>query len=336
MQYDLAALELKLVRILRKQGFVTNEIRLIGLLGQGNRGSVFALTLGGIYHVVKVYSSKDDLRAELKNLKKVIPKDRLLFWWEEQKYSPKVNFVVLEVPEGQELNSSNLTESRAEILAVRLAELHRIRYRQRVSATSLREKLERSIPAYLKHIELMGRDIAPYKAISDELVKAVRDNPEQFRVKKARIHGDLWWANIIVTKEDVYLVDWESLRRGDPAEDIAKLRVITYGHRSPQLPTFFWQSGDDTGKMPMLMKKILEYSDDPALIKRLQFYIAYQALRELASRYIGGSTREAMNKIVADDLLNLAHDPLAAPPDLNQYGYLEEVKQEHAVAGAIR
>ena len=37
------------------------------------------------------------------------------------------------------------------------------------------------------------------------------------------IHGDPWLANVLVDGDDWHLLDWDGLRRGDPASDYAML-----------------------------------------------------------------------------------------------------------------
>ncbi len=334
---SLSQLELELIELLQAQGLPVEEIRLVGLLGKGNRAIVFSVMIDGVYHVLKVYGSSELMHAELRNLRKVIPKQRFFFSWQEGLGRSKLNIVILEVPEGSELNSSLINQTTADRLADRLAELHVIRYRQRVSLTGLREQLERYSQPFLAHIKLMGRDAATYEAILERLRQLLTADEQLFRTRKVRIHGDLWWPNIIVAREDVYLIDWESMRRGDAAEDLAKLRIFVYGPRTFSGPSFFWKSSDDRLKLSSLIKTIVERHNqqvgDDRLTKRLAFYLPFFCIQELWSLYIHGQTERAMNPIIADDLLGLVADPFAPPPDLTQYGYFEELERERYEAG---
>src|SRR6266536_2308102 len=122
---NLAELELELIGLLQGQGWQAEEIHLIGLLGQGTRATVFSVVIDGAYYVLKVYDSKDSLQAELKKLRR-ISRDRLLFYWQARAGGPGRNLAIIEVPEGQELNSSLLTDAVIDRLAERLAELHQI------------------------------------------------------------------------------------------------------------------------------------------------------------------------------------------------------------------
>lgn len=325
---NLPQLELDLIDILIGQGLSVQEIRLIGLLGEGTRASVYSVMLDGVYHVLKVYDSRESLRAELRHLRRMIPKDRFLFWWEAKVDGHNINLAISEVPEGTNFTSAKLTEQTGEVLALKMAELHRIRYRQKVSVTSLRDQLERYSELFLKHIEVLGRDLAPYEALVDRLRQQLTTNDELFRTNKVRVHGDMWWPNIIVAKEDVYLIDWESVRRGDAAEDIAKLRIFLYGARRGL--AYFWNDPADGPKLAKLMQQIVQVHGDVTgdlnLIERLKYFLPYMCIHELGGRYVSGLTSQAMNQIVADEALRLADDPLGPPPDLKLYGYWDEIQ----------
>ncbi len=332
---SLPNLELTLIGLLQRQGLAVEEMRLIGLLGQGTRATVFSAMIDGVYHVLKVYDSRDSLQAELKNLKKMIPKERFLFWWDENFGAAKLNLVIIEVPEGRELSSDQLTPDRAAQVADHLAQLHSIRYRQRVSLTGLKEQLRRHSQPFLAHIKLMQRDPVPYQKLLDQMARMLDDQPEIFRANKVRIHGDLWWPNIIVAKEDVYLIDWEDMRRGDAAEDIAKLRIIIYWLRNLNAPAFFWQDPEHADCLGLLMQAIAsrhqQICDDPNFEYRLRFYLPLFCIRELAERYLALDTNSdldrSVNQIWADEALLLTDKPLAAPPDIERYGYWEQLQQ---------
>jgi Ser/Thr protein kinase RdoA (MazF antagonist) len=59
-------------------------------------------------------------------------------------------------------------------------------------------------------VELMSQHVASADAFGEPLTKPV--------------HGDLWLNNILwVSRNDWYLVDWDDIRIGDPAADLASL-----------------------------------------------------------------------------------------------------------------
>lgn len=330
----LAELELQLVDLLTTQGLPVQEIRLIGLLGEGTRASAYSVMVDGVYHVLKVYDSSDSLRAELKNLRKMIPKDRFLFWWQEKIDGYKINLAIFEVPEGQELNSDLLTPDCIGKIAEKLQELHRIKYRQRISYSSLKESFDRQKEPYLKQIESIGRSVKEHQDFLEQLDNYLVQNQDLFRDHKVRIHGDLWWPNIIVASNDVYLIDWESIRRGDAAEDIAKLRIVTYWPRNESNPTYFWRSSGHRDRLAQLMRTIAtthqQANGNDNLERKLRFYLPHLCIYELAQRYInGGHERPASilkNLFLADEAMRLFNDPLAPPPDLTQYGYWDQIQ----------
>lgn len=326
----LQELELELIDLLASQGLPIEEIRLIGLLGRGSRATVFSVIIDGVYHVLKVYDTKENLQAELKNLKKIIPKDRFLFWWEERIEQSMLNIAIIEVPEGKPLTESSLNEFTTDRLSTHLAELHGIRYRQNVSVSSLQRLLRRHAGIYLKAIEQMGQDPSAHKQMLDNLNLILKDEPDLFRVSKVRTHGDLHWPNIIVAKEDVYLIDWESMGRGDAALDIGKLRIVIYWGVN-NYETVFWDGAKDRTKVAALVKEIAikhaAVNGDKTLSDRLKVYLPFECIKILSERYLAGHTETgfetAVNNILADEALVLASDPFAIPPSLDSYGYFE-------------
>lgn len=335
MHNDVASLEFRLLDILQSQGLAVEEIQLVGLLGKGSRATVFAVTINGEYHVLKVYDSADSLKAELKHLKRIIPKDKLLFSWQEVDDGGTLNLIIIEVPEGKELNASAIDAGISSKIGLRLAELHRIRYRQKVSVRSLRVDLELWHEPSLNLVRQLGLDIAPYEELYKQLFDRLEKNPDSLRVPKVRIHGDMWWPNIIYTGGDIYLIDWESVRRGDAAEDIAKLRIYLYWPRNYRpAANFFWRSDGDSEAIGGLMKAIVDEAvqvrGDETLANRLGFYLPYYCLRELARRSLlnqnEGPVSTAINHFIAFDALALATDPFAPPQPLTNHNYFSYVQ----------
>lgn len=340
MHQDVASLELRLVDILGSQGLAIDEIRLIGLLGKGSRATVFSVSIDDVYHVLKVYDSAESLKAEYKHLKRIIPKDKLLFSWQEIDENGTLNLIIIEVPEGKELNAAALTDDISTKIGLRLAELHRIRYRQKVSVRTLRVDLELWHEPSMNLLRQLGLDVGPYEELYAQLFARLDKNPDSLRVPKVRIHGDMWWPNIIYTGGDIYLIDWESVRRGDAAEDIAKLRIYLYWPRNYRpAANFFWRSAADATAIGGLMQAIVDQAaqvrGDDTLADRLSFYLPYYCLRELARRSLmnqnEGPVSTAINQFIADDALALARDPFAEPQTLtnhNYYSYVESADTE--------
>lgn len=335
MNWDLPVLERHLIEILAGQGMPIAEVRLIGILGKGSRATVFSVIVDGVHHVLKAYNSQASLRQELKNLKKVIPKDRLLFAWQGTAGDQELNLVIIEVPEGRQLTSDRLNDAMAISLADRMVELHLLRYRQRVAAATLAGNLEHWRIPFLAHIAQMGRPVADYERLLGALKQRLRKEAALFRVAKVRTHGDLWWPNVVTAQEGAYLVDWESMRPGDAAEDIAKFRFYLHYPRNYQpSANFFWQTAEDGAKVSEVMKTLVdrhnELAGDTSLIERLRLYLPYHGVHELAQRYLGSHFEapadRALNEIIADETLTLVESPLANPPDLHRYGYFAAIE----------
>jgi predicted Ser/Thr protein kinase len=327
-------LELELVDLLRAQGLPAVEIRLIGLLGQGSRASAFSVLINGTHHVLKVYDSKESLRAELKNMRKVIPKERLFFWWQERVEGSKLNLAIVEVPEGRSLTAELLTPSTATWLAERLRQLHRIRYRQRVSVTALKEQLLRTGPIFMQHVTAINYRPAECEQLLEYLTEQLDKSSDLYRVHKVRVHGDLNCANIIVATEDVYLIDWESVHRADAAVDIAQLRLDVFFPQNQAMTQFFWSKQSDANLVSPLLSQIIEryhLNHGGDISERLKLYLPLRCLEVLANRYIFGNTElpfdQAANKLVIDQALDLAQNPLAPPPDLSTHGYWDEIQK---------
>jgi predicted Ser/Thr protein kinase len=335
MAFTLSDLELELIDLLKTQGLPAGEIRLIGLLGQGTRASAFSVIIDNVHHVLKVYDSKESLRAELKNLRKIIPKERLLFWWQEHVDGSKLNLVIIEVPEGRALNGDLLTPAVSTQIAERLRELNRISYRQRVSVTALKERLERITPTCRDHLELLKHNIGQFNRLLDHLDQSLEKHPDVFRVPKVRIHGDLWWPNVVISSDAAYLIDWESVRRGAAAEDIAKLRFSFFFPQDAATSVYFWRHPEDSQKVHLLMNDIIERYEGPGgpegLVTRLKLYFPLHAAEILANSYLldqtEGPLSQAINRMVIDQGLALAANPLAPAPDLSSYGYWDELER---------
>jgi len=331
---NLAELERELIDILTTQGLPVEEIRLVGLLGQGTRATVFSVQINGVYHVLKVYDSKDSLRAELKNLKKVTPKDRLLFSWQERlEDDRKINLAIIEVPEGQSINSDRLDPDTTVSLVEQIATLHRIKYRQKVSLTTLEQQFNRTKKPFFEHIALMGLDQKVYSKLIDALQAMLTKSPDLFRVHKVRVHGDLWWPNVIVSDGGVYLIDWESVHRGDACEDVAKLRTVLHFPSNDQMTNFFWRSPEHANQVAQLTGQLVDRHNqlgDTTMVERLKFYLPAACIEHLAQRYLLGNTSlsvdKAINQIVAEEALRLFENPLVSPPNLTNHNYFTEIQ----------
>ena len=275
---ELIELQADLLVALGRQGFDIEEIRLIGVKGHGYHATVFSVMIDDNHHVLKVYREAQAFEREVKHLYQVIPKDRFLFVWRAEENRFDYNIVIVEVPDGQELRPKTLTTQSSERLTEQLIALHSLRSRRRVSAKSLKLRIEEMRPLALEHAKEFADYITPEEVAADieEVKQYLRDNREKFRVRKSRTHGDLWWSNIIVAEEAVYMIDWERLRFADYLEDLAKMRVLFHFVRRTDPTTFFGRKGVSQDKVDGFMSPILRTYrhsfSDPMLLGRYGFY----------------------------------------------------------------
>lgn len=255
---QLIQLERDLIDVLTGQGLSIEEIRLIGLKGHGYHATVFSVLINGVHHVLKIYREPEAFTREIRHLHKVIPKHRFLFVWRAEMNRMGYNIVIIEVPDGHELSLDKLTPEVAKKLADHVIALHSIKSRHKISVKSLRlrfEELRTSVIAHAKEYDDL--DPEELSAMIDEAKTYLEENNKHFRRRKSRTHGDLWWANVIVAVEDVYLIDWERLRLADYCEDLAKFTVLFHIVR-PTEPRTFWGTGEaDQEGMERFMQVIL-------------------------------------------------------------------------------
>jgi hypothetical protein len=303
---QLVQLELDLIDMLRAQGMPIQEIKLIGLKGSGDFSSVFSVLINGVHHVLKVYRVEESFRREIRNLKRQIPKDRFLFVWPAKSNRFNYFIVIVEVPEGSSLHETMLTPIVAERLGDALINLHSLQYKKR--RVTLPDILNVFIEARADATahgdlfpELGSQRIAD---LIDTAVDYVNRHPKIFRRHRSRTHNDLWWANVIVAQEDVYLIDWENLGRDDYCRDLAFFRLMTYYERSAS-PVSMWDTQPDEVAIETFMQDILKrYPDefeDESFYQRYGLYALQLGCLIFARAYYGDrrGARQAANIVTA-------------------------------------
>ncbi len=112
----------------------------------------------------------------------------------------------------------------------------------------------------------------------------------EFRVPRSRTHNDLWWANVIVAQEDVYLIDWENLGRGDYCRDLAFFRIMTYYERTVA-PVSMWDGQPDDELLEAFYHPVLErYPEefgDKTFWQRYGLYCLLEASLNFSRAYYG-------------------------------------------------
>lgn len=324
----------ELLSTLRSQGLMPSSLRLIGLLGEGNNATVFSVTIDDVHHILKVYASKERMMRELRHLRKITPADRLLARWEDEVGGVILNFFIVEMPIGRQFTSKDLTTQRIQSLSDQLVGLHRVKFKQRVSVANLKNRL-RQCRIAIEQVEELGLDPAVFRQLFADLRHLLVTNVEAFQIEKSRIHGDLWWPNVVATEEDAYLIDWDEMHRADPVEDLAKLRMhLWFSRNAFPSRNFFWSYANHGKRVQTLMKQLAddheaEFQNDVRL--RMRFYLPLYGLHEVAKLAIGGSIvepilRAPLYRLLAEDILRLAKDPTACVPDMRGTEYYSLVK----------
>lgn len=308
--YDvLEEMEARLVPLLRKHGIAVESIQAIGLIGRGASSSVFSLLIDGKYHVLKLYYSHYSYLREQRNRRRLIWPPKILLSSGQSKNNLGYDLVVTEVPPGVSFNSTYLIDWVQERLGRHLMDLHRIHRARKVSTVRLRQSFTDTEPGALRAAALMGGS-APrvVRRFLDEVPAWIASHKRIMSVASSLLHNDLWWDNVIIAKDDVYLIDWESLRTGDYAEDLAFARVMMdyvppyHGPdkqfwrtaRNAQAADRFW-----TGIIDMYKHEFEDYN----LHARLRVYLILQTMRRLSdAAYSDIEPNRDMLKIWLDQL----------------------------------
>lgn len=289
-QFDLEKLEeleTRIVPLLHRRSVDVQEIYPMGSLGRGAHSSVFSLLINNEYYVLKYYTRPESFEREIANHRKLHNPPQILLSSRYNDNSLHGDILITKVPEGKEFSSDHLTAAIQNKLASHLIELHRVTRHRQVSVRLLEKRLARTRQAMLKVVGL----VAPEKtkemsAIYDQTETFLERHQSQLAVQKRLVHGDLWWGNIIVAKDDVYLVDWETIRSADYLEDIASLRVMIDHVRLEENRTF-WKTKRQIEEADKFFWGIIKhYSNelpDPDIHQRLGFYLMLHSFLKLKS-----------------------------------------------------
>lgn len=280
-------LEHKLLPLLKRRGIQVEQIQPIGIIGRGASSTVFSLLINHKYHVLKVYYSHTSYLREQRNRRRLIWPPRFVFSSHQNENKLGYDLVITEVPEGVSFNSEHLLDSIQEKMGRHLIELHRIKRSRKVSTAALHEALKDVENGSLKAAALYGP--AGTEIVTNVMAEAahfLNTLASVMRVENCVLHNDLWWDNIIVAKDDLYLIDWESMKSGDYAEDLAFGRVMMdytapfYQNKSfwrtqrrPEVADKFW-----SGICDMYQEEF----QDTTLPERIKFYLILQTLRKLS------------------------------------------------------
>jgi hypothetical protein len=286
--YDiLEELEDRLVPLLTRRGIQIESIQPIGLIGRGASSSVFSLLINGHYHVLKLYYSHTSYLREQRNRRRLIWPPKLLLSSKQNDNSLGYDVVVTEVPEGTTFNSNHLLAWVQDRLGGHLIELHRIKRARRVSTVGLRTAVSDVADGAMKAAEVHGGQApALIASLVAQLPEWLNKHSAAMRVTSSLLHNDLWWDNIVIAKDDVYLIDWESMKTGDYAEDLAFARVMMDYQPPYYKERKFWQTSRNEGVADRFWAGIVDRYrqefEDETIHDRLRFYLVLQTLRRLS------------------------------------------------------
>lgn len=284
---QLEQLESRIVPLLKRRGIVVQDIQPIGLLGRGQHSSVFSLLINNQYHVLKVYAVPSSYAREMRNRKRLIWPSPIVLNSPRTKNSLGYDLVITKVPEGEIFTSEHLLQWVMENLSQHLLELHSIRRRRSVAAQPLIDRLGKEVEG----AQAIARDV---KGKDGELIvltahrralELIHAHRSKFRVPQSLIHNDLWWGNIIVARDEVYVIDWETVTTADYLEDLASLRVMFDHENWHKKLGGFWREKRNPAAANAFFAGILEaYAkafDDDTLYLRLKVYLTLASLRWL-------------------------------------------------------
>ena len=286
-------LEHNLLEFLRSRSIEVTAIELIGVKGEGDSSTVFAVNIDGVYHTLKVYRQEEAFQREIRHLRRQIPRDRAVVVWPASSNKYHYFIVIIEVPEGTQLHENMLSPNVSEQLGDCLIEFHSSgTKRTRVAIDEELRLLNEAARDALAHADLF-----PHELGSERLQKVIEEanhyanhHRDTLRVRQGRTHNDLWWANVIVAQEDVYLIDWENVGWGDYCKDLAFFRLMIYYERTA-VPVSMWDDQPDAAVFDDFYRPVLEryatHFHDQTLWQRYAFYAFEQALINFSRAYYG-------------------------------------------------
>lgn len=311
---ELEELERRLLPLLKRRGVIVEDMQPIGLIGRGQSSSVFSVVIDGQYHVLKVYTREGSYRNELRNRRRLIWPPEIVLQSRRRQNSLGLDLILTKVPEGRAFCSDDLLDWVAESLGQHLIELHHISRKRQVSAQQLIDRFTQTLPyveaATQRHLPKRLHEV---RALHEAVLDHIKSNRPAFRVTKSLVHGDLWWGNVIIAKDEVFLIDWETVGTADYLEDIAQLRIMLDYHQFKDVSEGFWRDERNTAAADRFFRILLDeyrygFDDDETIDIRLPFYLVLYAFwRIYMKEKTGGVNKQSLTRLI-DDALNLWPD----------------------------
>jgi aminoglycoside phosphotransferase (APT) family kinase protein len=304
-------LQIRLVPVLREHGIIASTVHTSGPLDSSSRSSVFALMIDHKYYVLKFYLIHANFVRDLRNYRRLPNPPPVLMALTSDQNPFALDLIITAVPQGTSMSSIDLTDTVAYRLGRYLIDLHRVRRSRLVSVAGLHRAVDDT--AYGAPGAAGPKKTAVKRTISS-MHKFLDSHGEIMRVRPSLLHNDVWWDNIIITQNGVYLVDWEWMKVGDYAEDLAHARIMLI-HRPAHDPTRqFWDGEPDEKKANHFFKLIqdqyIREFGDRTLKDRLRFYMALATLRRLSDHAAGVFDLTESKEYWANNLSSFWHNGL--------------------------
>jgi len=212
----------------------------------GYNSVVYLVSVEGTEYAVKIYNAryngsnvciqeKNNVVKARRHIPESVP--NVLFCSQHTENGFDREILVMEKAAGTPLTKKIFDVQVFEELTSVLVRLHHSQLDSRAEIEE-KERLHacRSlITSYLKR-----KEPAALERISnhlDALEKFYLQRKEIFSFRRAMIHGDLWWDNILVDKNEINIVDWLEASEQDYCRDLAQFKIgvldeILDNHRS--------------------------------------------------------------------------------------------------------
>jgi aminoglycoside phosphotransferase (APT) family kinase protein len=281
-------LQTNLVPLLRRYGNTVATFSYSGPLDHSSRSTVYAVTIDHKYYVIKFYHIHANYVRDLRNYRRLPKPPEILLALNGPQNPFKSDFIITAVLQGSSMTSNDLTVTVALRLSRYLIELHRVRRSRPVSISSLHRAIDDT--AYGAPGAAGSKKAVVTNTIAS-MHKFLDSQGEIMRVTPSLLHNDVWWDNIIVTPNDVYLVDWEWMKVGDYAEDLAHARIMLAHRPNHDKRRQFWLETPNEDKANRFFRVIADQYvrefGDRTLYDRLKFYLALATLRRLSDHAAG-------------------------------------------------
>lgn len=187
----------------------------------------------------KEKSNKSEI--EFNNLKKIqhsgiSPKP--LFFFKRNKDFER-DFIILEFIQGKPLRMGQRTYSSNQIkkIAKTLSKLHSLKIKLPITDKSPYYEVFKYAKEFQSEINKYTNN--KYQDWLKQLIKQVNKSiPNTKNYRYSLTHGDVYPQNVVETKSEMKLIDWESVSYSDPARDIVNI-LVDFGLKGKQLNLFY-------------------------------------------------------------------------------------------------